>query len=285
MLAITGATGQLGAFVIQSLLNKTDAHALVAAVRSPEKAADLKAKGVRVRQADYNQPATLATAFEGVDQVLLISSSEVGQRATQHQAVIDAAKAAGVRRVVYTSLLHGDQSPLALADEHKTTEAALKASGLEYVILRNGWYSENYLGNVPTALEHGVLFGATGEGKIASAPRADYAEAAANVLLDKSVASGQVFELAGDSAYTLADFAAWISEFSGKTVTFNNLSEAEYRELLVKAGLPEGFAHILADSDVGASHGALFDDSHTLSTLLGRPTTSMKQSVRDALSQ
>jgi NAD(P)H dehydrogenase (quinone) len=282
MIAITGATGQLGRLVIQNLLNTVPASQIVAAVRSPEKAADLAALGVQVRQADYAQPATLEAAFQGVDKLLLISSSEVGQRAPQHAAVIAAAQKAGVKLLAYTSLLRADSSPLGLAAEHKETEAMLRASGLPHVLLRNGWYTENYTGSVPAALQYGAVMGSAKDGRIASAARADYAAAAAAVLTKEGQA-GQVYELAGDNAYTLAELAAEIAKQSGKPVVYNDLPEADYKAALVQVGLPEGFAALLADSDVGASKGALFDDSHQLSQLIGRPTTPLAEVVKTAL--
>ncbi|MDZ4237438.1 MAG: SDR family oxidoreductase [Hydrogenophaga sp.] len=282
MIAITGATGQLGRLVIQNLLNTVPASQIVAAVRSPEKAADLAALGVQVRQADYAQPATLDAAFQGVDKLLLISSSEVGQRAPQHAAVIAAAQKAGVKLLAYTSLLRADSSPLGLAAEHKETEAMLRASGLPHVLLRNGWYTENYTGSVPAALQYGAVMGSAKDGRIASAARADYAAAAAAVLTKEGQA-GQVYELAGDTAYTLAELAAEIAKQSGKPVVYNDLPQAAYAAALVQVGLPEGFAALLADSDVGASKGALFDDSHQLSQLIGRPTTPLAEVVKTAL--
>jgi NAD(P)H dehydrogenase (quinone) len=282
MIAITGATGQLGRLVIQNLLNTVPASQIVAAVRSPEKAADLAALGVQVRQADYAQPATLDAAFQGVDKLLLISSSEVGQRAPQHAAVIAAAQKAGVKLLAYTSLLRADSSPLGLAAEHKETEAMLRASGLPHVLLRNGWYTENYTGSVPAALQYDAVMGSAKDGRIASAARADYAAAAAAVLTKEGQA-GQVYELAGDNAYTLAELAAEIAKQSGKPVVYNDLPEADYKAALVQVGLPEGFAALLADSDVGASKGALFDDSHQLSQLIGRPTTPLAEVVKTAL--
>jgi NAD(P)H dehydrogenase (quinone) len=282
MIAITGATGQLGRLVIQNLLNTVPASQIVAAVRSPEKAADLAALGVQVRQADYAQPATLDAAFQGVDKLLLISSSEVGQRAPQHAAVIAAAQKAGVKLLAYTSILRADSSPLGLAAEHKETEAMLRASGLPHVLLRNGWYTENYTGSVPAALQYDAVMGSAKDGRIASAARADYAAAAAAVLTKEGQA-GQVYELAGDNAYTLAELAAEIAKQSGKPVVYNDLPEADYKAALVQVGLPEGFAALLADSDVGASKGALFDDSHQLSQLIGRPTTPLAEVVKTAL--
>lgn len=282
MIAITGATGQLGRLVIQNLLKTVPASQIVAAVRSPAKAADLAALGVQVRQADYAQPATLDAAFEGVDRLLLISSSEVGQRATQHAAVIAAAQKAGVKLLAYTSLLRADTSPLGLAAEHASTEAALRASGIPHVLLRNGWYTENHAASVPAALQYGAVLGSARAGRIASAARADYAAAAAAVLTRDGQA-GKVYELAGDRAYTLAEFATEIARQSGQPVVYNDLPAADYAAALVQVGLPEGFAALLADSDVGASQGALFDDGHQLSQLIGRPTTPMAEVVKAAL--
>ncbi|ELY4597852.1 SDR family oxidoreductase [Cronobacter malonaticus] len=282
MIAITGATGQLGQRVIDTLLNTVAAQEIVAIVRNPAKAAALSARGVQVRAADYNDAAALTAAFAGVEKLLLISSSEVGQRAPQHRNVIDAAKTAGVKLIAYTSLLHADRSPLGLAAEHVATEKMLADAGVPYVLLRNGWYTENYLASVPPALEHGVFIGSAGDGKIASASRQDYAEAAAKVLtLDNQ--AGRVYELAGDHAWTLRDLTALLSKETGKTVAYQNLSEADFAAALTGAGLPEGFAKLLADSDVGASKGGLFDDSRQLSALIGRPTTSLEASLRESL--
>ncbi|OOW00395.1 SDR family oxidoreductase [Pseudomonas sp. MF4836] len=282
MIAITGATGQLGRLVIDALLQRVPASEVLALVRDPLKARDLTALGVTVRQADYSQPQTLATALAGVERLLLISSNEIGQRTAQHLAVIDAAKAAGVKLLAYTSVLRADTSALGLAAEHLATEQALSASGLDHVLLRNGWYSENYSAGLPTALEHGVLLGAAGQGRIASAARADYAEAAAVVLTSEGQA-GRVYELAGDSAYTLEQLAAQTARQSGKPLVYQNLSQEEYQAALLGIGLPEGFAVLLADSDAAAAKGALFDDGQQLSRLIGRGTTPIADSVAAAL--
>ncbi|MBL0910402.1 NAD(P)H-binding protein [Pectobacterium versatile] len=282
MIAITGASGQLGRLVIKQLLEKVPANDIVALVRDANKVADLSAKGVQVKAADYNQPEALASALQGVDKVLLISSSEVGQRAVQHRNVIDAAVKAGVKLVAYTSLLHADKSPLALAAEHQQTEALLKASGLPHVLLRNGWYTENYAASIPAALEHGVFIGSAGEGKITSATREDFAAAAVAVLTQEGQA-GKVYELAGDEPYTLAELAAEVSKQSGKNIGYQNLSEAEFAAALVSAGLPDVFAQIIADSDTGASKGGLFDDGKQLSRLIGRPTTPLSAVVKATL--
>jgi NAD(P)H dehydrogenase (quinone) len=282
MIVITGATGQLGRLVIQELLKTAPASDIVAAVRSPEKAADLAALGVQVRHADYTLPATLATAFEGASRLLLISSSEVGQRLPQHRAVIDAAKQAKVPLLAYTSILHADRSPLGLAMEHQATEALLRESGLPFVLLRNGWYTENYTGNVATAIAHGAVLGSARDGRIASAARADYAAAAAAVLVRDDQA-GLIHELAGDEAFTLQQLAAEISRQSGKPVVYQDMPQAAYAAALESVGLPSGFAQLLADSDAGAAQGALFDDGHRLSQLIGRPTTPLADSVAAAL--
>ncbi|EMS8796370.1 SDR family oxidoreductase [Enterobacter ludwigii] len=282
MIAITGATGQLGQLVIEQLLNTVPANQIVAIVRNPAKAEALSQQGITVRQGDYADESTLTSAFKGVDKLLLISSSEVGQRATQHQNVINAAKAAGVKFIAYTSLLHADKSPLGLHVEHVATEKALAESGIPYALLRNGWYTENYLASAPPALEHGVFIGAAGEGKIASATRADYAAAAAKVISGDGHA-GNVYELAGDHAWTLSELAAELSKQSGKNVAYQNMSEADFAAALKGVGLPAGLADMLADSDVGASKGGLFDDSHTLSKLIGRPTTPLSESIKAIL--
>ncbi|MDU4128854.1 SDR family oxidoreductase [Pantoea sp.] len=284
MFAVTGATGQLGRLVIDALLKKVPAGEIVAAVRTPAKAADFAARGVVVRQADYGQPETLAAAFTGVDKLLLISGSEVGQREAQHKAVIEAARTAGVSFIAYTSLLHADRSPLGLGVEHRATEALLQASGIPFALLRNGWYSENYAASIAPALAHHAFIGAAGEGRIASAARQDYADAAAEVLTRDNQA-GKVYELAGDDSYTLAQFAAEIAAQSGEKVDYVNLSQQEFAAALKAAGLPEGLAEMLADSDAGAEQGGLFDDSHQLSQLIGRPTTPYQDVIGAALAK
>jgi NAD(P)H dehydrogenase (quinone) len=282
MITVTGASGQLGRLVVEALLKKLPAGEIVAAVRNPEKVADLAARGVQVRQADYDQPASLVAAFKGADKLLLISASEVGRRVPQHRAVIDAAKAAGVGLLAYTSILHADTSPLPLAAEHKETESLIRASGLPAVILRNGWYTENYMAGIPSALQYGVVLGSAKQGRIASAARADFAEAAAAVLTQENQA-GRIYELAGDESYTLGELAAEIAGQSGKVVAYQDLPESEYKNALLGAGLPDFLATLLAESDVGASKGGLFDDSRQLSALINRPTTPLAELVRLAL--
>ena len=282
MIAVTGATGHLGQLVINELLITHNAQDIVAIVRNPAKAQALVQKGGQVREADYGNSAALVQALQGVEKLLLISSSEVGQRAPQHRNIINAAKSAGVQLIAYTSLLHADTSPLGLRAEHIETENDLAQSGIPFVLLRNGWYSENYLASVPAALEHGAFIGSAGDGKIASASRQDYAAAAAKVLsLDNQ--AGKVYELAGDEAWTLTELAEKLSALTGKSVVYQNLSEADFAAALQNAGLPEGFARLLADSDVGASKGGLYDDSHQLSRLIGRPTTSIDDSLKASL--
>ena len=282
MYAVTGATGQLGQLVIDRLLEKVPADRIVAAARRPDAADALRARGVEVREADYDRPDTLAAAFAGVDKLLLISSSEVGKRGPQHRAAISAAKAAGVGLIAYTSVINADSSPLDLAAEHRDTEAALAEAGVPHVLLRNGWYSENHLAGVATALEHGALLGSAGGGRIASAARADYADAAAVVLLADDQA-GRTYELAGDEDWSLPELAAEIAVQAGKPVDYRDLAEQAYADLLKQAGLPASLAELLADSDVGAGEGALANDSGDLSRLIGRPTTPIARSVAVAL--
>ena len=283
MIVVTGASGQLGRLVIQGLLEKLPAAQIVAAVRDPAKGDYFAALGVQVRQADYDQPQSLERAFAGAEKVLLISSSEVGKRAPQHLAAIAAARKAGVKLLAYTSLLHADRSPLGLAGEHRDTEAALADSGVPHVLLRNGWYSENYTAGVPVALQLGALYGCAGEGRIASAGRADYAAAAVAVLTAEQAQAGRVYELAGDTPYSLAELAAEISRQTGKSIPYKDLPQADYQAALQGAGLPDWLAAMLADSDAGASRGALFDDSRQLGRLIGRPTLTLADAVAQQL--
>lgn len=282
MIGVTGATGQLGRLVFESLLEKVPANQLVACVRDPAKAQDLAGRGVTVRRCDYDQAETLGPAFEGVTKLLLISASEVGRRAAQHQAVIDAAKSASVELIAYTSLLHADRSPIGLANEHRATEEALRESGVPFVVLRNGWYTENYTMAIPAAIQNGALFGCAGDGRISSAARKDYAEAAAAVITSDEQA-GRVYELAGDEAYTLSQLAEEVSRQSGKQIGYRNLTEEAYRTSLVNVGLPEPVAAMLANADAAVAQNALFNDSRELSRLIGRPTTPLSEMVAAVL--
>ncbi|CAN7428051.1 NmrA family NAD(P)-binding protein [Duganella sp. LjRoot269] len=282
MIIVTGATGQLGRLVIASLLKTVPAAQIVAAVRDVAKGADLAALGVQVRRADYSDPASLDAAFAGAGKVLLISSSELGQRVAQHRNVIAAAVRAKAGLLAYTSVLHADTSALGLAEEHRQTEAAVRASGLNYSLLRNGWYVENYTGGLGAALAHGALAGGAGEGRISAAARADYADAAAAVLASTQAVE-QVYELAGDTAFTLGDLAAELSRQSGKGIPFHNLPQQDYRDMLLGFGLPAPLAELIADSDAQAARGALYDGSGTLGKLIGRPTISLADAVKAAL--
>lgn len=278
-IAVTGANGQLGQIVIEKLKGLVAKEDIIALVRNPEKAENL---AVETRQFDYNQPKKLSEGLQGVDRLLLISGSEIGKRTEQHANVIEAAKEAGVKWIVYTSLLRADQSSLNLAGEHVETEQNLKESGIEHTILRNGWYSENYTASIPGAVDGGAFLGSAVDGKISSAARADYAEAAAIVISDEQH-KGKTYELAGDDFYSLTDLAAEISKQTGKTIPYQNLPEDEYANILLNIGLPEPLAYGLASWDVSASKGDLFDDSKQLSKLLGRATTPISESVKIVL--
>ena len=282
-LAVTGATGHLGRLVIESLLTRgVAAESVVAVVRSPEKAQDLAARGVQVRRGDYDDPQSLATAFAGVSKLLLISASEPGKRLPQHRNAIEAASAAGVGFLAYTGILNADTTKMLLAEEHQATEEVIRASGLRYALLRNGWYFENYTERLAPVFEHGALLGAAGDGLLAAASRADYAEAAAAVLTGPDL-TNSVFELGGDRPFTLAALATEIATQSGKPVVYQNLPVDEYAKVLVSVGLPEGYAHILADSDLGIARGDLTTDSGDLHGLIGRPTTTLAEAVAAAL--
>jgi NAD(P)H dehydrogenase (quinone) len=279
-LFVTAATGQLGRLVVDALLETMPASAIVAGVRDPAKeaAVALRDKGVEIRVADYSSPETLASALKGVDRLLLISGSELGQRGLQHRNVIAAAKDAGVGLIAYTSILHADTSPLFLAEEHLETEADLAKSGVPFVLLRNGWYTEVYTLRLPLALKHGTLIGAAGKGRISSAARADYARAAAAVLAGGDHA-GRTYELAGDASFTLAELVAVVAEASGKPMAYQNMSAENLRAEALKAGVPEIFAKILSDTDAGVAKGALFDDGGELARLIGRPTTPFRTTI------
>jgi NAD(P)H dehydrogenase (quinone) len=274
-IAITGATGQLGRIVVQKLKAKGENKNIVAIVRSKQKAEDL---GIEAREADYDKPELLDIALSNIDTLVLISSSEVGKRAIQHKNVINAAKKAGVKHIVYTSLLHADRSSLGLAGEHIETEEALKNAGIPYTILRNGWYTENYENAITSAQAMGAFFGSAGRGKISAAPRADYAEAIVSVVTSEGHI-GKTYELGGDDAFTLKQLAEEVSRQTGKELPYTDLPSEEYRDLLLKAGLPEPIAHMLVGIDVSISMGDLYDSSHQLSKLIGHPTTPLQNAI------
>ncbi|MEV1020209.1 SDR family oxidoreductase [Streptomyces sp. NPDC050264] len=282
-LVITGATGHLGRLVVEGLLAAgVPAGEIAAVVRDKEKAAGLSARGVELRIADYSAPETLTGAFRSGDKVLLISGSEVGQRVPQHQAVIDAAKAAGVASLAYTGVLGGPDADFALADEHKVTEQAILDSGLPYTFLRNGWYHENYTGNLAPVLEHGAVLASAGEGRVASASRADYAAAAVAVLTGEGHES-VAYELSGDVAWSLAEYAAEVAKQSGKDIVYRAVTPEENREVLLGAGLPAPFADILVGVDTAIGQGLLARRNGDLARLIGRPTTPLADAVADAL--
>jgi len=279
--AVTGATGKLGRLVLDELLQQTQPGDIVALARDPSALSDYAAKGVQVRKADYDDADSLKAALQGVDRELLISGNAAGQRERQHGAVIEAAKAAGVSYIAYTSILKGDRSRLALAPEHVATEKLLKDSGLTYDVLRNGWYSENYTMGLGPSLESGKIFGAVGNGKLSTATRADFAAGAAAALLRGK--GGDVYELAGDESWTMQDFAAEVSRQSGKAVAYIDQSEAEYARVLEGAGLPPPIAAMLASTSALSGEGELYDDSKSLSRLSGRPTTPIADTIKAAL--
>ena len=280
---ITGATGHLGRLVVQELLRRgVPAGDITATGRDITKVKDLADRGVRVLAIDYDDPASLDAAFRGADRILLISASEPGRRAEQHGNAIDAAARAGTGLLAYTSIANAGTTTMRLAAEHQATEAALRASGLTYVLLRNSWYVENYTAQVPAILQRGSLAGSAGDGRVSAATRADYAAAAAAVLTGDGH-EGRAYELGGDEAFTLAELAAEIGRQAGQPVGYLDLPEDEYARLLAGAGLPEAAAVTLADADRGLARGDLFVDSGHLSQLIGRPTTTLRDAVAAAL--
>jgi len=281
-IAITGATGQLGNLVIEQLLQLTAAQNIVALVRNVDKAEHFKAKGIELREFDYDRPETLVPALLGIDKLLLISANEVGRRTPQHKAVIDAAKVAGVPYLAYTSLLRADTSPLGLALEHRETEKLIQDSGLRYTFLRNNWYSENYLAGVAHTIEIGTLFGAAQDGQISSASRIDYAEAAAKVLTSTGH-ENKTYELAGSESFNLSKLATLIGQAASKDIIYQNLSAEEYTQGLTQAGLPAGLVEVIVDADIQTIQGAMYSDSQDLEQLIGRKTTSIQDAIKAAL--
>lgn len=279
-IAITGASGQLGRAAIEFLKTRAATTPIIALTRDTAKVADL---GVEARAFDYTHPVdTLAIALAGVETLVLISSSDFNDRVGQHRNVIDAAVAAGVDRIIYTSILKADVSPLLIAQDHRATEALIAASGLGATVLRNGWYTENWTGTLGAALQAGALIGAAGAAQFTPATRRDYAEVVAIVAAD-AAHDGEVYELGGDEAFTLADLAAEVARQTGKPLPYNDLPPEVYQGILESFGLPAGFAAMLVDVDVRASEGWLEERSGTLSGLLGRPTVSMASAVAAAL--
>lgn len=279
-IVVTGATGHLGRLIVTDLLEHGVAPGeIVAGGRDLARVADLADRGVRVARLDYEDRATLREALTGADTLMLVSGSEVGQRVAQHRAAIETAAEVGVRRVVYTSAPAADTSPLILAPEHKATEEVLRGSGLAVTVLRNNWYTENYGQALEQARATGVLASSAGDGRIASAPRADYAAAAAAVLTTDGH-DGAVYELGGDEPWTQDDLAAAIAEVIGRPVTYQRLTSAEHLALLTGAGLDEGTAQFVVALDANTRDGDLAGGSHDLSTLIGRPTTPLVDGLR-----
>ena len=279
--AVTGATGKLGRLVLDELLRQANPGDIVALARDPAALSDLALKGVDVRKADYDDPASLEAALQGVDRVLLISGNAVGQRERQHGAVLEAAKRTGVSYLAYTSVLNAQASKLMLAPEHAATEKLLENSGLNYDVLRMPWYSENYTGALGPAIEQGTIYGATGDGKLATATRADLAAAAVGALLRSP--GGKTYELAGNHPWTMQEFAAEVSRQAGRPVKYVNQSESDYKDTLESAGLPPPVATLLASTSYLAGYGELYSESTDLSDLAGRPSTPIQQTIRQAL--
>jgi NAD(P)H dehydrogenase (quinone) len=286
-IVITGATGQLGRLVVADLLAAgTPADGITAVARSREKAADLVAKGVRPHVADYDRPETFAGAFAPGDRVLLISSSEVGRRTAQHAAVIDAAKAAGVAQLAYVGVFGGPKADFRLADEHRATEQLVLDSGLPYTFLRNNWYTDApaFTADLAGIVERGAIVSSVAPGsRIATAPRTDYAEAAAIVVREDGHLN-QAYELSGDTAWTFEEFAEEVTRQTGKKIVHTQVTPAEQRAILTGAGLPEAFADILVDVDAAISRGALAGTPGDLARLIGHPTTPLADSIAAALS-
>ncbi len=272
MIAVTAASGRLGGLVLEDLLNAFPPGELVGIARIPEKVAPFTTQGVQVRRGDYSAPETLGPALAGVKRLLLISGMDLGQRVEQHRAVIEAAKSAGVELIAYTSLLRADVSTLPIAEEHRATEKLLRDSYVPFVLLRNGWYIENYTERLDMPLRFGAFVGAARDGRIA---------AAAVAVLTSEGHEGMTYELAGDRAFTMTDLARAVSDWAGGTIPYNDLPAAEYRKALEKAGVPNPFVDIAVKTDLAIARGDLDSKSPDLHMLIGRETTSL----RDALAR
>lgn len=286
MIIVTGATGHYGRHVVQHLLRHgVPADRIVAAVRTPARAADLAALGVPIRLADYDQPTTLAAAFTGAEKILLVSSTGSDQaRITQHRAVIEAADHSGAILLAYTSVTAAPTNPMSLARVHRDTEQALADSGLPTVVLRNGWYTENHTAAVREALTRGSIAGCAGTGRIASASRSDLAEAAAVVLtLDDQ--AGRIYDLTGDTAWSMPELAAEVTAQSGAPVSYADMPPEQYRQILTQAGLPTPAIELIVDADTHISQGALAHVTDNLRQLLERPTTPMASTVAGFLAR
>lgn len=276
LIAVAGASGKLGSLVVEALLSRVAARRILALVRTPDKAGAFAARGVEVRHADYSRPDTLGPALKGVQRLLLISGTEVGQRVAQHRAVIEAAGKACVEQIVYTSLLHADRSTLPIAGEHKATEELLRQSGTPFTILRNGWYVENYTERLGMNLARGAFVGAAQHGRVAAAAREDYAAAAVTVLTGEGQ-DGRTYELAGDSAFTMDDLAAAVSDWAGRPLPYHDLPPLEYEKALTAAGLPEPMIDFLVATDVAIAHGDVDSKSRDLHNLIGRDTRTLRE--------
>ena len=285
-IAITGATGQLGRLVIDALLQRgADPAQLVAIGRSEEKLEPLAGKGLQTRVADYNVEASLVAALEGVDKLLLVSSSEVGQRATQHENVITAAQRVNVKLIAYTSIANALTGNMKLAQEHIATEHLLAGSDIGYVLLRNGWYTENYTDQLLGYLNSKVVLGAAADGKISAATRADYAEAAAAVLLSEAGEAGKIYELGGDKPFTLSQLAGAVGAAAGQDVAYQDMDPEKLVEIYTESGVPAVFADILVDTDLRIREGGLEVHSGDLARLIGRAPTSLGKAIKDALAR
>lgn len=277
MILVTGTTGHYGRLAVDALSAAVDPSTIVATARRPEALGDLAEAGVVVRELDYNRPETIAAALQGVSQVLLVSSSEIGARVPQHQAVVDAAAAAGVEHLAYTSILRADNSTLMAAVEHLATERVLAAAPFTTTRLRHGWYIENYTEQLGPALANGAFVGSAGDGRIAAATRADLAAAGVAVLQDRSLWGG-TYELAGH-AFTMSDLAEAVSAATGRALPYLDLPADQLRGILLGAGLPDGLADFLVDADLGIAAGQLDGSPETLERLLGRPATTLQEAV------
>lgn len=277
---VTGATGQFGRLVVVELLAAGVApEGIIATGRDRSTLEALgSGLGVRTRFADLSDRSTLDAAFAGASRLLLVSTTDVDKRFGNHRNAIDAARTAGVDLIAYTSQVNAGTSQMLLAEAHSLTEEYLRASRAPFVILRNGWYLDNYTSQLATILERGSVVGAAHDGLVSAASRHDLATAAATVLTQDGHA-GASYELGGE-AFTLKQLAATISELSGRPVSYQDLPVADFAGALVSAGLPAAFAHVLSNADAGIARGDLQTDSDDLQRLIGRKPTTASELLR-----
>ncbi len=284
-LLVTGASGQLGRSVVEHLLTtfQVAPERIIATTRHPEKLEELSQRGVQVRQADFDDPASLPVAFKGADRLLIVSTDSLdrpGHRSVQHAAAVQAAKSAGVAHLYYTSMPQPDDSAITFAHEHLDSEKALKDSGLEWTILRNGWYQENLFMSLPHAIASGQWFTSAGDGELAHVSREDCARAAAAALVSDDTA-GKTYTLTGPTLLSTADIAALAREVFDQPIQVVQLNDEQLQGGMVQAGVPEALAPVFVSFDTNTREGKIEIRTDDVEKLTGQAPKSMKAFLTD----